>query len=82
MIVIDSGTSDNTFKMTQKYDFRLFVYDFANYANQRYNTLNNLSFETVRILFLDLDKLKSESKIEKLRHSLINFKLFLLKTYK
>jgi glycosyltransferase involved in cell wall biosynthesis len=60
IIVLDSGSTDNTVKIAESFGAKVFHRQFDNYANQRNYALKELPISTEWILFLDADEYLSE----------------------
>lgn len=67
IVVVDSFSKDNTVKILQQYNCKIFQRKFDNFSNQKNFCLSKVSYENQWILFLDADeiiteKLKNEIK--------------------
>lgn len=60
IIVLDSGSTDNTIKIAESFGAKVFYRKFDNYANQRNYALKELPIATEWILFLDADEYLTE----------------------
>lgn len=56
VVVVDSGSTDDTLEIARKYGAELLSHPFENYARQRDWAQDNLPFETPWILHLDADE--------------------------
>lgn len=65
VMILDSGSSDDTCKIAEEMGAQVFVNPFETYAKQRNHALDHLPIETSWVMFLDADEyLLSELKAE------------------
>tara|TARA_R110000751_G_scaffold68236_2_gene138899 strand:+ start:9639 stop:10502 length:864 start_codon:yes stop_codon:yes gene_type:complete len=57
VVILDSGSSDNTIDIATSFGARVFHRDFDNFSSQRKHLLNNIQFKTTWILVLDADEI-------------------------
>lgn len=70
IIVLDSGSTDDTIKIAENFGAKVYYRQFDNYANQRNYALKELSISTGWILFLDAGKYLTEELKKEIRETL------------
>lgn len=65
MLLVDSGSTDNTYKIAQQYGCRIFFHAFTDFRSQRAFALNRCKNNYV--LFLDCDEIPSDALIENIK---------------
>ena len=72
IVVLDSGSTDNTVKIAEIYGAKVYHRKFDNYANQRNNALKELPISNDWILFLDADEYLTPELKKEITQALAN----------
>jgi len=67
IIIIDSYSTDNTKKISQKYNLRFYKHKFINHSNQLNWALKNIKFKTNWLFRIDADEITESKFFEKLK---------------